>query len=262
MSGLFVAAWRLVLKRAGADRLLVAAAFVTVLLAATLLAAGPIYSESVALSGLQRTLADAPVQERGLEISARVSAGNHRSSNGRAIRALETTLGSGSSIFRSALSDSFAVPREPGRPANALAVFAFYQGLASHARLVNGRWPRAERGLVEAVVPAAAARALGLAVGDDVVLAATADQTRTVGVRLVGTYRIADPDDVFWWASPLEIDGKQRVNFTRTDPSSFRSDFLRGDRERGERALAGNTGGPEARPWGDRWPARPTRDAG
>jgi hypothetical protein len=69
--GLLFSAWLLVLKRAASDRLIVAAAFVTVLLAATLLAAGPIYSESVALSGLRRALADAPVQHRGLEVSAR-----------------------------------------------------------------------------------------------------------------------------------------------------------------------------------------------
>ena len=62
MTGLLVSAWRLVLKRAASDRLVVAAAFVTVLLTATLLAAGPIYSEGVALSGLRRTLADAPAQ--------------------------------------------------------------------------------------------------------------------------------------------------------------------------------------------------------
>ena len=37
MGGLFLAAWRLVLKRAASDRLIVGAAFVTVLLAAALL---------------------------------------------------------------------------------------------------------------------------------------------------------------------------------------------------------------------------------
>jgi hypothetical protein len=72
VSGLFLAAWRLVLKRAASDRLIVAAAFLTVLLAAALLAAGPIYSEAVALSGLERTLADAPARDSGLEVSGRI----------------------------------------------------------------------------------------------------------------------------------------------------------------------------------------------
>src|SRR5215216_5506129 len=60
MGALFFAAWRLVLKRSASDLLIIAAAFVTVLLAAMLLAAGPIYANAVALSGLERTLADAP----------------------------------------------------------------------------------------------------------------------------------------------------------------------------------------------------------
>ena len=72
MGGLFLAAWRLVLKRAASDRLIVGAAFVTVLLAAALLAAGPIYSEAVALSGLERTLEDAPARDSGLEVSGRI----------------------------------------------------------------------------------------------------------------------------------------------------------------------------------------------
>lgn len=62
MSPLPAGAWRLVLKRAAHDRLVVAAAFLTILLAVTLLASGPVYAEAVALSGLRRTLEDAPVR--------------------------------------------------------------------------------------------------------------------------------------------------------------------------------------------------------
>jgi hypothetical protein len=213
MSGLFVAAWRLVLKRATADRLIVGAAFVTVLLAITLLAAGPVYSESVALSGLRRALADAPAQERGVEVSARISADEYRAASRRAVQTIASTLG-GSSVLRSGLSDSFTLPPGRARSENKLAVFAFYEGIGAHARLLAGRWPRAEAGAVQAVLPATAARDLGLELGDGVVLAATGDPTRTVAVTLVGTYRIAVADDVFWWASPLETEGRERVNFT------------------------------------------------
>lgn len=217
MSGLLIAAWRLVLKRAASDRLIVAAAFVTVLLAATLLAAGPIYSESVALSGLRRTLADAPPQKRGLEVSARIAADRYRTASRRAVRAVEATFGSDSSVYRSARSDSFLLPPGQGRPAGALAVFAFYDGIRVHARLASGRWPRAG-GALEAVLPAPAARDLGLATGDDLALAASADPARRITVRLVGTYRINDADDVFWWATSLETEGKERVNFTTYGP--------------------------------------------
>ena len=48
-----VAAWRVVVKRAAADRLMLTAAAITVVLATTLLAAGPIYSDAVTLSALR-----------------------------------------------------------------------------------------------------------------------------------------------------------------------------------------------------------------
>jgi hypothetical protein len=79
VSGLFLAAWRVVVERAASDRLIVVAAFVTVLLAAAVLAAGPIYSEAVALSGLERTLADAPAHDSGLQVSGRIPLADARS---------------------------------------------------------------------------------------------------------------------------------------------------------------------------------------
>ena len=182
MSGLFVAAWHLVLERAAADRLIVGAALVTVLLAMTLLAAGPIYSESIALSGLRRAPADAPAQERSVEVSARISADEYRAASTRAVQAIASTL-DGSSVLRSGLSDSFTLPPGRARSENKLAVFAFYEGIGAHARLLADQWPRAEAGAVQAVLPATAARDLGLEPGADVVLAATGDPTRTVAVN-------------------------------------------------------------------------------
>jgi hypothetical protein len=219
VTGLFLSAWRLVLKRAASDRLIVAAAFLTVLLATTLLAAGPIYSESVALSGLRRTLADAPVQDRGLEVSARVTGDRYRAASRSTAEQIQRTVGTGTRVYRSGLSDSFALPEANGRPRDALAVFAFYEGLRDHAALVSGVWPRAAAGgAVRVAVPEGAARALGLAVEDKLVLAATADPSRTVAVQVTGTYRVEDPRDVFWWASPLETEGAQTVNFTTYGP--------------------------------------------
>ena len=219
MIGLLFSAWLLVLKRAASDRLIVAAAFVTVLLAATLLAAGPIYSESVALSGLRRTLGDAAVQDRGLEVSARVTADRYSAANRKADERIWQALGTGTPVYRSAMSDSYALPNTEGGPRRALAVFAFYEGIQDHAALVSGTWPAAaESRVLEAALPTATARELGLAIGDQLVLAATADPSRTVAVRVTGTYRIRDLRDVFWWASTLETEGMQTVNFTTYGP--------------------------------------------
>jgi FtsX-like permease family len=219
VGGLFLAAWRLVLKRAASDRLIVGAAFVTVLLAAALLAAGPIYSEAVALSGLERTLEDAPARDSGLEVSGRIPLEEASSTGERVENGIHRVLGDGVAVYRSGASDSYAVPEGEGRPADALAVFGFYDGLEEHASLVAGDWPASSgTGAVDAALPASAAEALGLAPGDEVTLSAIGDPTKKVVVRISGTYQVEDPRDAFWWGHRLETHGERTIDFTTYGP--------------------------------------------
>jgi hypothetical protein len=222
VSGFLLAAWRLVLKRAVSDRLIVAAAFVTVLLAALLLAAGPIYSEAVALSGLERTLADAPARDSGLEVSGRVALADAAATGSRVERGIRSIFGVGAAaVSRSGMSDSYAVPDEPGAPRNALAVFAFYDGLDEHATLVSGSWPAAAGGdgvEAEAALPSAAARALGLAPGDRLTLTSVSDPSRKAVVHVTGTYRVDDLREAFWWGNGLETEGSRQIDFTTFGP--------------------------------------------
>lgn len=217
MSGLFLAAWRLVLKRAASDRLIVSAAFLTVLLAAALLAAGPIYSEAVALSGLERTLADAPARDSGLEVSGRIPLDEAAATGRRVENGIQSVLGGeNAAVYRSGMSDSYSLPADVGG-GKALAVFGFYDGLPAHATLVEGEWPAAGGGL-EAALPAPAAQALGLAPGDEVTLPSVSDPSREVRVRIAGTYRVNDPRDPFWWGQRLETDGQRTIDFTTYGP--------------------------------------------
>jgi hypothetical protein len=218
VGGLFLAAWRLVLKRAASDRLIVGAAFVTVLLAAALLAAGPIYSEAVALSGLERTLEDAPARDSGLEVSGRIPLDEGSATGQRVERGIRGVLGDDVAVYRSGISDSYAVPEGGGRPADALAVFAFYDGLEEHATLTAGDWPAQGEGAVEAAMPSPAAEALGLAPGDEITLTSIADPDKKVDVRLSGTYRVNDPRDAFWWGHRLETHGERTIDFTTFGP--------------------------------------------
>ena len=218
MGGLFVSAWSLVLRRAASDAVIVAAAFVTVLLATVLLAAGPIYANAVASAGLERTLADAHARDSGLQVSVRIPLGSYGETSSRVERAVRTVFAEGGpSVYRSAVSDSFAMPDAPGRELGALAVFAFYDGLAEHADLVSGRWPDGGSP-TEAALSVGAARSLGFEVGDSVEVRAVTDPARRVLVTVAGVYRPRDPRDAFWWGSPLETQGSQRVNFTTHGP--------------------------------------------
>jgi FtsX-like permease family protein len=219
VGGLFLAAWRLVLKRAASDRLIVGAAFVTVLLAAALLAAAPIYSEAVALSGLQRTLADAPARDSGLEVSGRMPLADASSKGDRAEFGIRRVLGEDVAVYRAGTSDSFTVPSGDGRPEGALAVFGFYDGLKDHATLVSGEWPAsAGGGAVDAALPAPAAAALGLAPGDELTLASTSDPAKKVEVHVSGAYQVDDPRDAFWWGHRLETEGQRTIDFTTYGP--------------------------------------------
>ena len=83
MISVFAAAWRVILKRTGADWLILAAATLIILLSTTLLAAGPIYAGAVTLSGLHRTLADAEVIEADVQIASRVRPEAYREMNDR-----------------------------------------------------------------------------------------------------------------------------------------------------------------------------------
>jgi FtsX-like permease family len=209
----------LVLKRAASDRLVVGAAFVTVLLAAALLAAGPIYSEAVALSGLERTLEDAPARDSGLQVFGRIPLDDESATGDRVVRAIREVLGEETAVYRSGTSDSYAVPEGGGRPADALAVFGFYDGLEEHATLTSGQWPAsAGGGVVEAAMPVPAAEALGLDPGDEITLTSIGDSAKKVDVRLSGTYRVDDPRDAFWWGHRLETHGERTIDFTTYGP--------------------------------------------
>ncbi len=221
MSPLPAGAWRLVLKRAAHDRLVVAAAFLTILLAVTLLASGPVYSEAVALSGLRRTLEDAPVREVTVAVSGRLAAEERSRADEHVTRVLEDVFGAdGVTIYRSALSDSYALPDAEGVPRAALTVFGSYEDLPGHARLVAGSWPGGGLGPdgLEAALPEPAARSLGLDAGESVELAPAQGRDEAVTVRISGVYRVSDVDDPFWWGSPLETEGREELRFTTFGP--------------------------------------------
>ena len=209
------------LKRAAHDRLVVAAAFLTILLAATLLASGPVYSEAVALSGLRRTLEDAPVREVTVAVQGRLPTAERAAADERFTGTLEEVFGrDGVTIHRSGLSDSYALPAIEGVPDDALAVFGSYDDLRGHAALVAGDWsagPLEGEG-VQAALPEPTADALGLGPGDSVELESVRNEDDGVIARISGVYRVDDVDDPFWWGSPLETEGREELRFTTFGP--------------------------------------------
>jgi hypothetical protein len=179
------------------------AAFVIILLATTLLAAAPIYSEAVAESGLRRTLADAAPTRVNAEIAARLRANEYADANRLVARHVADAFAATQvRLYRSGFSDSYELG-----PERNIAVFAFYEDLSEHATLAAGAWPAQG----EAVLPEGAAAGLHLEPGDEVEL-------EEATLRVAGVYRPDDPADPFWWDEPLELEGVERGDFTTWGP--------------------------------------------
>ena len=98
------------LKTAAADRLVTAAAFLVVLLAASLIAAIPIYADAVAESSLRARLARVPVEDANVQLVVDVFAGGAESGLDRRVRELvgETFDGVPVTTFASGESEPFA----------------------------------------------------------------------------------------------------------------------------------------------------------
>ncbi|HSM38499.1 MAG TPA: hypothetical protein VK838_04135, partial [Candidatus Limnocylindrales bacterium] len=205
-----LATWRVSLQRMRSDWPIVAAAWLITLLAATLLAAGPIYSDAVSLAGLRRTLADAPVTDVNIEITALAPVDRVALVGAEVERQLAAASGSlGSRVERSARSDTFALPDQPAGTVRDLATIGFADGIADHATILDGSWPltSAADQPVQVAIAEPIAAELGWAVGDELLLTNRRDETRTINVRVTGVYRVDDAEDPFWWDEKQSIQG-------------------------------------------------------
>ena len=190
------------LKGMFADRLVVLTAFLVVLLAASLLAAIPIYANAVAQSSLRERLQRAPTNEKNLQATVHVfDSGGERGLDRRVQRIVRDVFGATRvAIHRSAESGPFTVR---GRT----AVFGYFDALPRHARLVAGRWPAGRDTPVEVALPAPVARELGLRVDDLVAARDRLDEETVVVARVVGVYRADRPLSAYWWGRPLAASG-------------------------------------------------------
>lgn len=198
------------LRRSRASWPIVASAGLICLLAASLMAAGPMYASAVSIAGLHRVLADASPSEANVGVSLRAGSGDWPALDQVASRELERTLGvAGGTIRRFGRSDSFELPRVSGGPLIDLVDIGFAEGIEEHAALVEGSWPvdaPAEQPIPVVVADTVAAR-VGLGVGDERTLASRVHADFGAPVRIVGIFRITDPADPFWWGDRQVIEG-------------------------------------------------------
>lgn len=209
---------RIVVRRAGSDAVILAATFVTVLLATTLLAASLMYADAVSTSGLRSTLASGAPGDVGARLVARAPAAGAAATADEleaiAARHLGPWLRDRQRVVH---SGALALA---GLPADHITTLAVAPGLEAQAEVVAGEWPTAPAGDRRdpvAVVHADAAELAGLRPGDVVEL-----ELRGGGrarLHVAATYRPRDRSSPYWWDEPLLRDGVTRgATYTTVGP--------------------------------------------
>lgn len=202
---------RISLRRSRADWPIVAAAALICLLAATLLAAGSIYADSVSTAGLHRVLGAARPADADIAVSFRALPSDAAVVDATVSEQLRQTLDPpGSTVVRQARSDSFALPDQPSGEVRDLAVLGYAEGLADHATLVDGSWPEAGSAAgapIAVAISTGVAGALGLHVGDRLALQSRADESYSTSIQVAAVFRVDDPAEAYWWDEPQVIDG-------------------------------------------------------
>ena len=207
---LLLAAWRVSLHRTRADWPIVTASGLICLLAATLLAAGPIYSSAVSIAGLHRQLESAPVTDANVEVSAGVEPMALADADVAIRNELGATAGSvGVDVVTSGVSDTFGLPADTDGVVRDLVTIGFLQGVQEHATLVSGAWPAAPAGdgPVEVAALEPLADLLGVGVGGRLRLESRRDSSRTLEAVVSAIYRPADPLERYWWDDPNLLEG-------------------------------------------------------
>lgn len=194
---------RVSLRRARADWPMVAAAWLVTLIAAALVAAGPIYWSAASLAGLERTLADAAPADRSVTVQLYAPPSLVASVGDRVSADLDALPTAGGSVVRDIRGTStLAIAPRPDVRAGDVAQLGFLDDLAEHAVLAAGTWPAdgptAAGQPVDVALAEPAARELGLSVGDELSLVTQVGDARTIRVRLVGIFAVADPADAYW----------------------------------------------------------------
>lgn len=207
MLSVLKAAWRVVARRAIADKAILFASFATILLAITLMSAGPIYADAVTISSLRRALADAPVTESNLAVVGRVAADDYAASDEQVFGLIEDSFEAiGGQVFRRGTSDSQSLLL-PGDHEADLVVFRFLTGIEEKASLVDGSWPDPGSAQFQVAVSEPVANALGLEVGSRFAVEGRRQGATRNRVVVSGVYRVDDATDPYWLEDQLDLAG-------------------------------------------------------
>ena len=195
------------LRRIRSDWPVAAAAWLLLLCATTLLTAGALYGDTVALGGLRTAIDQASLVDRSLVVTSEVPQGQLTELDAVVRKELRRALERpGGIVALVATSQAFAAASENPASVRTLTEFSSFEGIEDHATLSGGRWATPGATPQEATLSDAAAAILKLGIGDRMSLVSRLDPATHVDVVVTGTWR-PDPKDAYWQADPLTLDG-------------------------------------------------------
>ena len=196
------------------DPIVAIGTLLTVGLSLVLLAAGPIYSDAVAVGALRRSLVDAPASSTAVELSTRAAAGDVETVESVAASAIVDAFG-GVDVESSRLliaGESFGLGESPETELTDLAQLAWIEGIGDEVAAVEGRLPADGEAdsMIEVAVDVRAASELGLTVGRRLTVSPRSGGGGPVAIEVVGHYEVSEPFGGFWTgrdrlAEPLTI---------------------------------------------------------
>ena len=150
------------LRRSRADWPVVLASWVLLTCALSLLAAGTLYTDAVTLAGLHRELRESPAADRAVIVRTKILPDRLADADAAVVPQLQGVLGqTGGSVVRVLQSSPYADAAADPATVDELTVFAAYEGIEDHARLVDGSLARSRATPVETAISTARGRAAG-----------------------------------------------------------------------------------------------------
>ncbi len=198
----------------------VAAAWLLLLSATTMLSATILYADTVAVGGLRQTVGAAEPAARGVDVRVAVDARQLAATDALVRPVVASSLRAvGGPVVRVTRSDPLTSAGSDPATTKDLVVLSELERLDEHARLTAGTWAVAGATPLQATLSTAASTALGLHVGDHVSLVDIRDTSIEAELAVVGLWRPADPQDPYWLGNQLELDGTEPgAGFTTRGP--------------------------------------------
>jgi hypothetical protein len=212
-----LALWRASIRRSRADWPFALASWLLLLCATTLLAAGPVYADAVAVWGLRGAVERAAPADRIVRVQLSVPAGSEAAVDAVVSHALRASLSPATAEVAEVVRTDVLTLVPGSAEATTAArtgetrvlLVASHQGIDGHARIVAGRWAAPGKDPVEATLSEGAGRSLGLTVGDVIRVASRSSGDAGFDIRITGTWKADAIDDGYWAGSGVEIDGSE-----------------------------------------------------